>query len=76
MILVLEEHVAVADKLDFDAVFNSLEVVGLTAGFATKLSLYGISENVIAGYYHDHIFVQKDKTDVAMDALKEFSQPV
>ncbi|CDT89995.1 hypothetical protein VCR12J2_1380332 [Vibrio coralliirubri] len=80
--LVLEEDVATKAQLDFDAVFNlitlsvhsSLEAVGLTAAFATKLGSYGISANVVAGYYHDHIFVQKDKAEAAMSALKEFSE--
>ena len=80
--LVLEKHKAINAKLDFDAVFSlitlsvhsSLEAVGLTAAFATKLASYGISANVIAGYYHDHIFIPKDKTDAAMKALREFSE--
>ncbi|WED24123.1 ACT domain-containing protein [Vibrio sp. JC009] len=80
--LVLKEENAAAAKLDFNALFSlitlsvhsSLEAVGLTAAFATKLGSYGISANVIAGYYHDHIFVQKDKADAAMNALKEFSE--
>jgi len=78
--LVLNEENAVAADLDFDAIFSlitlsvhsSLEAVGLTAAFATKLGSYGISANVIAGYYHDHIFVQKEKADAAMKALSEF----
>ncbi|MCX2757858.1 ACT domain-containing protein [Vibrio sp. Sgm 22] len=80
--LVLEEDVASKAQLDFDGVFNlitlsvhsSLEAVGLTAAFATKLGSYGISANVVAGYYHDHIFVQTDKAEAAMSALKEFSE--
>ncbi|WP_333913344.1 ACT domain-containing protein [Vibrio coralliirubri] len=80
--LVLEEDVATKAQLDFDAVFSlitlsvhsSLEAVGLTAAFATKLGSYGISANVVAGYYHDHIFVQKDKAEAAMSALKELSK--
>ncbi|PMG15148.1 transporter [Vibrio splendidus] len=80
--LVLEEDVATKAQLDFDGVFglitlsvhSSLEAVGLTAAFATKLGSYGISANVIAGYYHDHIFVQKEKEDEAMSALREFSK--
>lgn len=79
--LVLEEDKAIEAKLDFDAVFSlitlsvhsSLEAVGLTAAFATKLASYDISANVIAGYYHDHIFVQKDKANAAMSALQTFS---
>lgn len=78
--LVLAEHKAKEAKLDYDTVFclitlsvhSSLEAVGLTAAFANKLTSYGISANVIAGYYHDHIFVQKHKVDAAMKALKEF----
>ncbi|MGI9889146.1 ACT domain-containing protein [Vibrio chagasii] len=80
--LVLAEDAAHQAQLDFDGVFSlitlsvhsSLEAVGLTAAFATKLGSYGISANVIAGYYHDHIFVQKDKADEAMSALREFSE--
>ncbi|WP_060981821.1 ACT domain-containing protein [Vibrio splendidus] len=80
--LVLEEYVATKAQLNFDGVFSlitlsvhsSLEAVGLTAAFATKLGSYGISANVVAGYYHDHIFVQKDKADAAISALKEFSE--
>lgn len=79
--LVLEKHKAIEAQLEFDGVFSlisllvhsSLEAVGLTGAFATKLASYGISANVVAGYYHDHIFVQKDKADAAMNALKEFS---
>ncbi|WP_229764900.1 ACT domain-containing protein, partial [Vibrio cholerae] len=45
-----------------------------TAAFATKLAEHGISANVIAGYYHDHIFVQKEKAQQALQALGEFAQ--
>ncbi|MEZ9777822.1 ACT domain-containing protein [Vibrio sp. 10N.261.54.A5] len=80
--LVLKEDVATKAQLNFDGVFSlitlsvhsSLEAVGLTAAFATKLGSYGISANVVAGYYHDHIFVQKYKAEAAMSALKEFSE--
>lgn len=53
-------------------VHSSLNAVGLTAAVATKLALYGISANVVAGYYHDHLFVQTEKADDALLALKEF----
>ncbi|MFV8462566.1 ACT domain-containing protein [Vibrio campbellii] len=80
--IVLTKEVATQAQLSFDGVFSmitlsvhsSLEAVGLTAAFATKLGSYGISANVIAGYYHDHIFVQKHKADEAMSALREFSE--
>ena len=80
--LVLTKEVATQAQLSFDGVFSmitlsvhsSLEAVGLTAAFATKLGSYGISANVIAGYYHDHIFVQKHKANEAISALREFSE--
>ena len=52
-------------------IHSSLEAVGLTATFATKLGEHGLSANVIAGYFHDHIFVQADKAEKAVGALKE-----
>lgn len=53
-------------------VHSSLEAVGLTAAFATKLGEHSISANVIAGYFHDHIFVQAAKAELALQALNEF----
>lgn len=55
-------------------VHSSLDAVGLTAVVATKLAEGGISANVVAAYYHDHIFVQCEKADTAMDLLSEFSR--
>ena len=54
-------------------VHSSLEAVGLTKVFATQLTKYGISANVIAGFYHDHIFVGVGDAQTAMDALRELS---
>ena len=55
-------------------VHSSLDAVGLTAAVATKLASYDISANVVAAYYHDHIFVQTEKAEEALLALKEFSE--
>jgi hypothetical protein len=52
---------------------SSLDAVGLTAVVATKLAAHGISANVVAAYYHDHIFVQTEKADEALSVLKELS---
>jgi len=54
-------------------VHSSLDAVGLTAAVATKLTSYIISANVVAAYFHDHIFVQSEKAEQALSALKEFS---
>ena len=55
-------------------VHSSLEAVGLTAAVSSKLAERGISANVIAAYYHDHVFVQAEKANAALSALSEFSR--
>lgn len=54
-------------------VHSSLEAVGLTAAFSNALATANISCNVVAGFYHDHIFVQKEKADEAMQTLLRLS---
>jgi len=54
-------------------IHSSLEAVGLTAAFATALGNEGISANVVAAYYHDHIFVSVGDADRAMAALQALS---
>ena len=55
-------------------VHSSLTAVGLTATFSKALSEKGISCNVVAALYHDHIFVDKKYTEVAMDILNRLSE--
>jgi len=54
-------------------IHSALEAVGLTAAFATALGKQNISCNVIAGYYHDHIFVAVKDKDKAMEVLRNMS---
>lgn len=51
-------------------VHSSLSAVGLTAAFSTALAARGISCNVAAAFYHDHIFVDTRDLGAAMDILR------
>jgi hypothetical protein len=53
-------------------VHSSLEAVGLTAAFSKVLADANISCNVVAGYYHDHIFVLKQDALRAIGLLKDY----
>lgn len=55
-------------------VHSDLTAVGLTAAFATALGAEGISCNVIAGFHHDHLFVQWDRRADALAALNALTR--
>ncbi|AZC26447.1 MULTISPECIES: ACT domain-containing protein [Pseudomonas] len=54
-------------------VHSALQAVGLTAAFAGALGQAGISCNVIAGYYHDHLFVGLADAQKAMQVLQRLA---
>ena len=54
-------------------VHSDLAAVGLTAAIARALADQGISANVVAGFYHDHVFVPWHRRDDAMLALQGLS---
>jgi hypothetical protein len=79
--LVIPLEQAQAEGLDYYRVFrritleghSSLEALGLTSVVTSLLAERGITTNVIAGFYHDHMFVPSERTDEAMKALKELA---
>ena len=81
------EKEAINKNINYESVYklislnvhSSLDAVGLTAAFSTKLAEKNISANVVAAYYHDHIFVPEEKAEQALAAISEFrlqSHPV
>jgi hypothetical protein len=79
--LIISVEVAQKEGLKFESRFrqimlrvhSSLNAVGLTAAVSAKLTSHGISANVVAAYYHDHIFVQTENVTEAMHALNELT---
>lgn len=73
----------VADSMGYDysgefrcirlQVHSSLGAVGLTAAVTRKLSQHGISANVIAAYFHDHVFVPAKRAQQALELLVELA---
>ena len=52
-------------------VHSNLAAIGLTAAFSTALGKSNISCNVVAGAFHDHIFVPVESALIAMNVLKQ-----
>ena len=50
-------------------IHSSLEAVGLTAAVSQAVASEAISANVVAGFYHDHIFVPQTAGERAVASL-------
>lgn len=50
-------------------IHSSLQAVGLTAAVSQALASEAISANVVAGFYHDHIFVPQTAGERAVACL-------
>lgn len=80
--LVLDEADADRHGLAYDfvaamitlRVHSALDAVGLTAGVSGALAHAGISCNVIAGYFHDHLFVPAEHAERATQVLLELAE--
>ena len=75
--LVVDQSTADEHGWEYEGVFawitlqvhTSLTSVGITAAVSTALARVGISCNVLAGYYHDHLLVPAGSVDEAIDVL-------
>lgn len=80
--MVLDKEQALVLGVDYEQcyrcitlnVHSDLDAVGLTAAFANCLAEANISANVVAGFYHDHIFVNEKDAENAMSQLNALSQ--
>lgn len=81
--LILESSFASNEGFAVDSTFkritcnvhSSLDAVGMTAVMSAALTKANISANVVAGYYHDHIFVPAGRADEAIAVLLELANP-
>ncbi|MCC3155257.1 ACT domain-containing protein [Hymenobacter sp. BT770] len=79
--LIVARETADAHGLSYDYVsawltlnvHSSLAAVGLTAAVAAALARENISCNVVAAYFHDHLFVAQADAQRALAALQAFS---
>ncbi len=74
---IISQEEALKRGLDYDHVWahislgvtSELDMVGLTAKFSSALAEEDISCNVVAAFFHDHIFVPFEKRANAFDIL-------
>ena len=80
--LVVRREVADEAGLDYEfvgswitlTIHSSLDAVGLTAAFSSALTRAGVSCNVLAGLYHDHLLVPVAQREDAVGVLRELSR--
>lgn len=56
-------------------VHSALDAVGLTAAVAGQLAAGGISCNVIAARYHDHVLVPHERAQKALSLIEQLIDP-
>ena len=75
--VIIGKHLADLNDLAYDLVFkritlnvhSSLAAVGFIARIAEVLAAQGISVNVVSAYYHDHLYIQSDLAQAALETL-------
>lgn len=82
MSMILKKQIAEANGINCTSVFrcitlsvhSSLNAVGFTAAVANKLAANGIPANVVAAFYHDHVFVPVEQAEQALKFLTDFER--
>ena len=80
--LILETSVADNYGFSYETIYSwitldihtSLNAVGLTSVISAELAEQSITCNMVAAYYHDHIFVKQNEADAAMHALNALTR--
>lgn len=80
--IVLKKEIADQQNLQYEfegnwitlRVNSALNAIGLTAAVSQNLTEKGISSNMIAGFYHDHIFVPSTFGRAAVASLEALSK--
>ncbi|RLE00133.1 MAG: hypothetical protein DRJ13_09080 [Bacteroidetes bacterium] len=75
--VIIGKHLADLNDLAYDLVFkritlnvhSSLAAVGFLARITEVLAAQGFSVNVVSAYYHDHLYIQSDLAQAALDTL-------
>ncbi|MGW0468802.1 ACT domain-containing protein [Streptomyces sp. NPDC003027] len=55
-------------------VHSALDAVGLTAAVARALADAGLSCNVVAGFHHDHLFVEHARAEESLAVLRRLAE--
>lgn len=79
--LIVTKEEAVANKLSYEnfwslitlTVHSDLNAVGFLAIITQELAKNNISVNVVSAFYHDHLFVIKEKSREAYNLIKNLS---
>ncbi len=75
--VIIGKHLADLSGLAYDLIFkritlnvySSLSAVGFLARITEVLAAQGISVNVVSAYHHDHLYIQKDQAQSALQTL-------
>jgi hypothetical protein len=75
--VIIGKHLADLNDLAYDLLFkritlnvhSSLIAVGFLARITEVLAAQGFSMNVVSAFYHDHLYIQSDQAQAALETL-------